>query len=173
MSIAHADPIEAPARTALSRTEQASLTELLRMLSRHALSGAALTRAVEHLQRAGCDPELGELGGSAAFMTFALASELIEQMASSECLPQLHAQLSDLLTQPLPPMPAAESAPHGYFAWLDEQLAQRQREWGGLAALGLELGVDARLRLLLVYRRDVPRILRLAQRLHLPLACTA
>lgn len=71
------------ARTALSRTEQASLSELLRMLSRRSLSGAALTRAVEHLQRAGCDPELGELGGSAAFMTFALASELIEQMAVS------------------------------------------------------------------------------------------
>ncbi len=157
-----ADLADGRARTALSRTEQASLSELLRMLSRHALSGDALTRAVEHLQRAGCDPELGELGGSATFMTFALASELIEQMASSECLPQLHAQLSDLLTQPLPPMPVGDEAPHGYFAWLDAQLALRHPGWGGLAALGLELGVDARLRLLLVYRRDVPRILRLA-----------
>lgn len=168
-----ADLEDSPARTALSRTEQASLSDLLRMLSRHALSGAALTRAVEHLQRAGCDPELGELGGSAAFMTFALASELIEKMASSECLPQLHAQLSDLLPQPLPQMPASGAAPHGYFAWLDEQLSERHREWGGLAALALELGLDRRVRLLLVYRRDVPRILRLAQCFHLPVACTA
>ena len=165
--------VSAPARTTLSRTEQASLTELLRMLSRHAFEGARLVRAAEHVQQAGCDPELLELGGSAVFMAYALASELAELMAASECLPELHDQLSDLLVRPLPPMPCAAAAPAGYFAWLDAQLAERHREWGGLAALGLELGVDARLRLLLVYRRDLPRILRLARGLGLPVACTA
>ena len=163
---------DAPARTAFSRTELASLTELLRMLSRRAFTGARLTRAAEHVHQAGCDPEAGDLGGSAAFMAYALATELAEQMASSESLAELHGQVSGLLARPLPPARESADAAGGYFAWLDAQLAERQRDWGGLAAMAMELGIDTRLRLLLVFRSDLPRILSLARGLRLPIACT-
>jgi hypothetical protein len=139
------------------------LTELVDLLVGHDMEAAELADAVDLIQGAAKDPDYAWAEERAPLA--ALLGELSPWMAVADKLDELHEQLSDLFAEPLPPFPEGEGA-LGYFDWLNPQLTRRKPEQGGYALMLVDSGFDDNLQALVVFLRDVPRILELANELH-------
>lgn len=140
------------------------LQELLPLLSRGSLRGAAIARRIEQAAE-GPDFEWAE--DPAQALTLALCDALAGQLVETDKLDDLHQQLNAALDGGLPPFPqkryvAAKRSRFAYFEWLDEQLAERD-----LALMSLEPGIDDKDRVLLVQRTAIDRIGELASTLDL------
>jgi hypothetical protein len=142
------------------------LEELLTLLSMGDIEAEALAEMCEFIEAAPDNPEFDWIDDAEQARAFAIYDQLGDFIAESDKIDELHEQMVEWFASPLPPFPhddeAVQQSSFAYFRWLDAQLAARAPEEGGYQLLSLELGLDDMLRVLLVWRRDVTRILELA-----------
>lgn len=141
-----------------------ALQELLPLLSRGTLKGAAAARRI----RAAADgDDFAWADDPSQALTLALCDALGDVLFEGDKLDELHEQLRDAFEDRLAPFPqkryaAAQRSRFAYFEWLDEQLAAR-----GLALVSIEPGIDDQIRVVLVDRTALDRIAELADELEL------
>jgi hypothetical protein len=145
------------------------LTELLNLLACRDADPDTLAQMAQAVRNASDDPELDwahELGAS---MKAAVLHQLGGWLAVSDKIDELHEQLEDQFEDPLPPFPCDryDQDVVGYFDWLSEELARRAPDEGGYDLVLFEFGFNDEMEALTVYRRDVPRILELANQVAL------
>lgn len=141
-----------------------ALQELLPLLSRGTLKGAAAARRI---RAAANGPDFEWADDPPQALTLALCEALAGPLIETDKLDELHQRLGAALAGGLPPFPqrrytAAKRSRFAYFEWLDAQLAGRD-----LALVTLEPGIDDQERVLLVDRAALDRIARLAAELEL------
>ena len=157
----------------------AALRELIALLSCGDEDGEALEALAVQVEAAQSDPELAfmaELDADAAwYRAVALQFALADYTVCSDKIDELHAQIDDQFSEPLPAFPEAfwGEPVDAYFAWLDERLAERGTDRGGYRLLIFETGLSDELVGFVVLRRDLPRILALASALELRMAPAA
>ncbi len=149
-------------------SEKQHLAELLTLLTRNRLEDDAVQKVLEVFQVAQHDPEryVRDYDDSAEWMLeylpedvprFAVWRELLEFIALSDKVDELHEQIQDLSPVPLPDYPYDQlEYASDYFEWLDKLLVAHGYE---LISFGDSYGDD--LSTLLVNRTDTARILEL------------
>lgn len=104
-----------------------------------------------------------------AAKALALVELLDEFAATSDKLDEAHAQIQDLFDEGFPDYPHALMKDDGdlatYFTWLNAELAQWGTDEGGYESLVFETGVDDRITIFVVYRKNADKIVKLASRL--------
>jgi hypothetical protein len=151
------------------------IAELLRLLSCGDLVAKELAEAAEYVRNAPENPELGWIDDPATAMTFALYEMLFRFAAEGDKIDEIHEQLEVMFDPPLPSFPYQNEVlrknSYIYFRWLDKVLAGRGGTIeGGFELISFDLRLDDHLRVLPVYRRNTPRILKLAESLPLRIA---
>ncbi|NRR33308.1 hypothetical protein HSX11_24335 [Oxalobacteraceae bacterium] len=142
------------------------IEELIGLLSCNDLNPAEVAAIAELVKKAPEDPELHWIEDPAQAMTHAILNNMTDYIAESDKIDELHEQLEEMFTDPLPAFPyddeAVQESSFAYFKWLDEILAQRGSDIGGYELLSIDDGVDDYIRVAVVNRKDTARILELA-----------
>jgi len=154
--------------------------ELLRLLACDDLEPGEPEALTQQILAAPDDPEYEWAQGDAAIaMACELQYAMGEFAATSDKIDEAHEQIQDMFDDDFPAFPH-EKFDHAhridgdiYFTWLNEELAQHAVEEGGYAAVLFDTGADDRFTIFVVYRKDVARILELAEALGLRMRSTA
>ncbi|MFK3739096.1 DUF6630 family protein [Massilia sp. TN1-12] len=146
--------------------------ELIDLLSCHLLDPHEREEMARQVANAPHDTEYNWAGD---FQEIAIAAALADQLADfvawADNIESTHEQIQDMFDRDFPDFPKELTGEeHGvalYFAWLDKELSKMAVEEGGYDVVELDTGADDNLRLLVVFRKDVARILELATALNL------
>jgi len=145
--------------------------ELIDLLTSHMLEPQDRDSIAREVAAAPENPEYEWARGDAAM---AISCELLNGLgdfaATSDKIDELHEQIQDMFEDSFPEFPAAALATGtggridltAYFAWLDQELAQRGVEQGGYEAVIFDTGMDDNMSVFVVDRNDTGRIVELA-----------
>jgi hypothetical protein len=104
-----------------------------------------------------------------AAMALALVELLEEFAATSDKLDEAHEQIQDMFDEGFPDYPHELMKGDGdlttYFTWLNAELAQWGTGEGGYQSLVFDTGVDDRITIFVVYRKNADKIIKLASKL--------
>ncbi|TYZ13358.1 hypothetical protein FY528_02815 [Hymenobacter lutimineralis] len=163
-------------------TLAADVTELLTLLTTGTLAPEELVAATETVVLAAQDPDayfeqyLNEeehswLLDCGASMTEVALSEVLEQeLCRSDKADELYEQISEQFREPLPAAPPHYRYLREYLQLLDAELQQRGPQPGGYELLEFGDSYSDELQVLLVFRKDTPRLLELGQQLGIHIA---
>jgi hypothetical protein len=149
-------------------TKMSPLKELVYLLTGGLLEEDELTERVNAIEHAQEDPDLAWVSSPEQATEVALYGQLSEFIAESDKIDELHEQIADFFEPPLPDFPYQthqKMLPAEYYQWLDGHLAEREKADGGYGLLVLDIGIDDNVRALVVLRRDIDRVLELAEQL--------
>ncbi|MBC8083343.1 MAG: hypothetical protein H7Z21_09035 [Hymenobacter sp.] len=153
----------------------ADAAEFLTLLTTGTLEPEELTTATEAVVLAAQDPEAyfdqfldeeedGWLRDCGASMTeVALTSAVLDSLCISDKADELYEQLSDEFDEPLPEPPPKFQYLAQYLRLADEAVCQRGPHPGGYELLEFGDSYGDELQVLLVFRKDTPRVLELGQ----------
>lgn len=159
-----------------TNTLAADVTELLTLLA-GTLDPQELEAATETVVLAVQDPdayfeqylseeEHGWMRDCGASMTEVALTEAIQQeLCCSDKADELYEQVSEQFSDPLPAAPASCRYLHEYLRLLDDALQLRGPQPGGYELLEFGDSYSDELQVLVVFRKDTPRILELGQQL--------
>lgn len=154
--------------------------ELLRLLTCDDLEPGEPEELTRQILAAPDDPDYAWAQGDPAIaMACELQDILGEFAATSDKIDEAHEQIQDMFDDDFPGFPfelfdgAHRIDGKVYFRSLNEELAQRAAEDGGYEIIEFDTGADDRLTLIVVYRKDVDRILELASALGLRMSAPA
>ncbi|RSK37097.1 hypothetical protein [Hymenobacter metallilatus] len=162
----------------------ADAAELLTLLTTGTLSAEELTAATEAVLLAAHDPdayfdqylneeEHGWLRDCGASMVEVALTEAIGQdLCRSDKADELYEQVSEQFSEPLPEAPSHYRYLHEYLHLLDTELQRRGPQPGGYELLEFGDSYSDELQVLLVFRKDTPRLLALGQQFAVHLART-
>ncbi|TDY35965.1 hypothetical protein [Janthinobacterium sp. 75] len=142
------------------------LSELLTKLTCGDLEGKELDEAVTAITDAPSAPRDEWIDSDAQAYAVAILSHLVDYIASSDKLDELHEQIQDMFDE-FPDFPYELLKESGgsvlpYFEWLDTELAQRAVEEGGYDLIQIDGNGSDEMDALLVYRRDTNDIIQAA-----------
>lgn len=104
-----------------------------------------------------------------AAMALALVELLEEFAATSDKLDEAHEQIKDMFDEGFPDYPHELMKDDGdlatYFTWLNAELAQWGKDEGGYESVVFDTGVDDRITIFVVYRKNADKIVKLAAKL--------
>lgn len=147
-----------------------ALKELLVLMSRKQLSSAEATKAGSEALAASHGGSVAQASEGGA-LTEAVFNQLGDYLAEGEKVDELHAQLQDVSPEPLPDFPyddtTVSQSAKTYYTWVSNQLAHMNPSDGGYTLVSIDPGDDDSDHVVIVRRRDVPRILQLAHQLSL------
>ena len=150
------------------------LAELIYLLSGRDLESETLDIMVAAVKDARNDPDLDWMDEEAEpeeWTQIAIEFQLVNFVETGDKVDELHELLSSGFEVPLRDYPLhankMDFLPDDYFRWLDEELAGRNPDAGGYELILWGNMLDDELHALVVYRRDTPRILELAEGLAL------
>ena len=150
------------------------LAELIHLLSGRDLEEEAVDLMVAAVRDARNDPDLDWMDEEAEqeeWTQIAIEFQLVNFIQTSDKVDELHELISNEFEVPLRDFPQhadkMDFLPDDYFRWLDEELAGRNPEAGGYELILWGNQLDDNLHALVVFRRDTPRILELAEQLAL------
>lgn len=151
--------------------EDCMYLELINLLTCKGLDFRELKDIAEQVASAPDDPEYEWAQGDASVaIGCELAGRLYDFAAISDKADEMHEQIQDMFDGDFPDFPGAHEErwnAAAYSQWLDAELSQRAVEEGGYDAVMLDTGADENMNLFVVYRKDTPRILELADALGL------
>ena len=150
------------------------LAELIYLLSGRDLEAEALDAMVAAVKDARNDPDLDWMDEEAEpeeWTQIAIEFQLVNFVETGDKVDELHELIGGGFEVPLRDYPLhankMDFLPDDYFRWLDEELAGRNPDAGGYELILWGNMLDDELHALVVYRRDTPRILELAEGLAL------
>lgn len=163
-------------------TLAADAAELLTLLTTGDLVSEELSAGAEAVALALQDPDAyfeqyldeeedGWLRECGANMTeVAVTNAVSDWLCIGDKADELYEQISDNFGDPLPTPPAGMRYLHEYLRLADEELRQRGSQPGGYELLELADSYGDELQVVIVFRKDTPRILELGQQLQVKVA---
>ena len=160
----------------------ADAAEFLNLLTTGNLEPEELATATEAVVLAVQDPtayfdqyldeeEDGWLRDCGASMTeVALTDAVADYLCLSDKADELYEQISEAFNEPLPDPPQGFRYLYEYMRLADEEIQQRGPQPGGYELLEIADSYSDELQVLLVFRKDTPRILALGQQLQVKVA---
>lgn len=160
----------------------ADVAELLMLLTTDTLGPEELAAATDAVVLAAQDPdayfeqylneeEHGWLLDCGALMTEVALTEVIQQeLCRSDKADELYEQISEQFSEPLPAAPPHYRYLHEYLGLLDAELQRRGPQPGGYELLEFGDSYSDELQVLLVFRKDTARLLKLGQQFGIHLA---
>jgi hypothetical protein len=145
------------------------LPELIDLLTCGDLEPEEVAEVTEAVENAPEDPDYEWAEDPATAMSLALISCLGEYTASSDKIDELHEQIQDMFSDPLPAFPTTDDGQYvgvlQYFQWLDGELMQRGTDKGGFDIVQIDDMSSDEMNMIVVYKKDTARILELADAL--------
>lgn len=160
----------------------ADAAEFLLLLTTGDIEPEELAMATEAVVLAAQDPtayfdqfldedEDGWLRDCGASMTeVALTTVVADALCTSDKADQLYEQISEDFSEPLPEPPQEFRYLHQYMRLADEEIRQRGPQPGGYELLEFADSYGDEMQVLLVFRKDTPRILELGQQFNVKVA---
>jgi hypothetical protein len=150
-------------------------TDLIELLTCGSLDAIEQDEIEQRVANAPSNPEYEWTTDEAQAMSIELVFSLSDYVACGDKLDEVHEQLQELLEKPPPDFPyqlgssIAGKFPSSleYFTWLDLELSQIVTNQGSYDLVQLDTMVDDNMNLLVVYRRDIDRIIEIATKLQL------
>lgn len=149
------------------------LPHLIDLLTCSSLDSIERDEIAQRVVSAASNPEYDWTDDPVIAMSIELIFSLSDYCASGDKLDEVHEQLREMFEEPFPDYPyklgsgkfTKSPTPLEYFEWLDAELAQRAVDRGGYDLVELDTMIDDNMNLLVVYRRDIDRIIEIGTEL--------
>ena len=107
---------------------------------------------------------------STSMAEVAATNAVVQALCISDKADELYEEISEAFSEPLPEPPEEFQYLHEYMRFADEAIQQRGPQPGGYELLEFASSYGDDLQVLLVYRKDTPRVLELGQQLQVKVA---